>query len=128
MSNVKKAIAAMNEVDDYIDFLPDNAAYVHALEGKGLLAPDLPEPWIKEGEDGAFSTEWAPNYTVACSDISSGAWAEVEKPVGRVWLETDGAIGMDVNHDYFYMDTVDAKKIALAILAACDYVENLEEE
>lgn len=44
MTNVKKAIAAMNEVDDYIDFLPDNAAYAHALEGQGLLAPDLPEP------------------------------------------------------------------------------------
>ena len=30
---------------------------------------------------------------------------------------------MDVNHGYFYMDTVDAKKIAPALLAACEYAE-----
>ena len=119
MSILKKAIAVLDAVDEEQDFLPDNAAYVHALQSKGLLAPDLPEPWSEEDEEGALATEWAPNYTVACSDISTGAWAEVERPVGKVWLEPGGAIGMDVSHGEFYMDTEDAKRLALALLAAC---------
>ena len=43
MSNLNKAIAVLNAVDEEQDFLPDNAAYVHALQSKGLLAPDLIE-------------------------------------------------------------------------------------
>lgn len=37
MSILKKAIAVLNAVDEEQDFLPDNAAYVHALQSKGLL-------------------------------------------------------------------------------------------
>ena len=37
MSILKKAIAVLNAVDEEQDFLPDNAAYVYALESKGLL-------------------------------------------------------------------------------------------
>ena len=40
MSILKKAIAVLNAVDEEQDFLPDNASYVHALQSKGLLAPD----------------------------------------------------------------------------------------
>ena len=123
MSNFDRAVKALNDVDEAIDHLADNDAYVTALEAAGLLAPDLPEPWSEEDEEGALATEWAPNYTVACSDISTGAWAEVERPVGKVWLEPGGAIGMDVSHGEFYMDMEDAKRLALALLAACEYAE-----
>ena len=47
MSILKKAIAVLNAVDEEQDFLPDNAAYVHALQSKGLLAP---EPLEQEEE------------------------------------------------------------------------------
>ena len=47
MTNIKKAIAVLNAVDEEQDFLPDNAAYVHALQSKGLLAP---EPLEQEEE------------------------------------------------------------------------------
>lgn len=38
-----RAVKALTDVDDYIDHLADNTAYVTALEAAGLLAPDLPE-------------------------------------------------------------------------------------
>src|SRR5699024_6609024 len=43
MSNVDRAVKALNDVDEAIDHLADNEAYVVALEASGLLAPDLPE-------------------------------------------------------------------------------------
>ena len=39
MSNFDRAVKALNDVDDYIDHLADNEAYVTALEAAGLLAP-----------------------------------------------------------------------------------------
>ena len=41
MSNFDRAIKALNDVDEAIDHLADNAAYVTALEASGLLAPDV---------------------------------------------------------------------------------------
>ena len=41
MSNFNRAVKALNDVDEYIDHLADNDAYVTALEAAGLLAPDL---------------------------------------------------------------------------------------
>lgn len=41
MSNFARAIKTLNNVDEYIDHLPDNEAYVSALKTAGLLAPDL---------------------------------------------------------------------------------------
>ena len=41
MSNFDRAVKALNDVDDYIDHLADNEAYVTALEAAGLLMPDL---------------------------------------------------------------------------------------
>lgn len=42
MSVFNRAIKALDEVDEYIDHLADNEAYVTALEAAGLLIPDLP--------------------------------------------------------------------------------------
>ena len=43
MSNFDRAVKALNDVDEAIDHLADNEAYVTALEAAGLLMPDLPE-------------------------------------------------------------------------------------
>ena len=40
MSNFDRAVKALNDVDEYIDHLADNEAYVTALEAAGLLVPD----------------------------------------------------------------------------------------
>ena len=44
MSNFDRAVKALNDVDEAIDHLADNEAYVTALEAAGLLVPDLPKP------------------------------------------------------------------------------------
>ena len=41
MSNFDRAVKALNDVDEAIDHLADNTAYVTALEASGLLAPDV---------------------------------------------------------------------------------------
>ena len=40
MSNFERAVKALNDVDEAIDHLADNEAYVTALEAAGLLVPD----------------------------------------------------------------------------------------
>ena len=44
MSNFDRAVKALNDIDEAIDHLADNEAYVTALEAAGLLMPDLPRP------------------------------------------------------------------------------------
>ena len=44
MSDFGRAVKALNDVDEAIDHLADNEAYVTALEAAGLLMPDLPRP------------------------------------------------------------------------------------
>ena len=41
MSNFDRAVKALNDVDEAIDHLADNEAYVAALEASGLLVPDV---------------------------------------------------------------------------------------
>ena len=40
MSNFDRAVKTLNDVDEAIDHLADNEAYVTALEAAGLLVPD----------------------------------------------------------------------------------------
>ena len=40
MSSFDRAVKVLNDVDEAIDHLADNDAYVTALEAAGLLAPD----------------------------------------------------------------------------------------
>ena len=40
MSNFDRAVKALNDVDEAIDHLADNEAYVTALQAAGLLVPD----------------------------------------------------------------------------------------
>ena len=41
MSNFDRAVKALNDVGEYIDYLEGNIAYVTALQSAGLLAPDV---------------------------------------------------------------------------------------
>ena len=41
MSNFDRAVKVLNDVDEAIDHLADNEAYVTALEAAGLLMPDV---------------------------------------------------------------------------------------
>ena len=41
MSNFDRAVKALNDVGEYIDYLEGNIAYVTALQAAGLLAPDV---------------------------------------------------------------------------------------
>ena len=41
MSNFDLAVKALNDVDESIDHLADNEAYVTALQAAGLLMPDM---------------------------------------------------------------------------------------
>ena len=41
MSNFDRAVKALKDVDEAIDHLADNEAYVTALEAAGLLMPDV---------------------------------------------------------------------------------------
>ena len=49
MSNFARAVKALNDVDEAIDHLADNEAYVTALEAAGLLVPDVPMPEAVNG-------------------------------------------------------------------------------
>ena len=48
MSNFDRAVKALNDVDEAIDHLADNEAYVTALEAAGLLAPELAQALAEE--------------------------------------------------------------------------------
>ena len=41
MSNFDRAVKALNDVDEALDHLADNEAYVTTLEAAGLLMPDM---------------------------------------------------------------------------------------
>ena len=41
MNTYDRAVKALNDVDEAIDHLADNEAYVTALEAAGMLAPDV---------------------------------------------------------------------------------------
>ena len=67
MSNFDRAVKALNDVDEAIDHLADNEAYVTALEAAGLLAPDLPELAQPLAEE-------AYEYAVQFKNEESGKW------------------------------------------------------
>ena len=96
MSNFDRAVKALNDVDEAIDHLADNEAYVTALEAAGLLMPDLPEPELYE-ELAEFGDE---EVFAACG-------------TGKVRIYIDDA----------RMSGESARELALMVLAACEYAE-----
>ena len=63
MSNFDRAVKALNDVDEAIDHLADNEAYVTALQAAGLLMPDMqvirtPEELEALDPDTVFMNTW----------------------------------------------------------------------
>lgn len=99
MSNFNRAIKALNDVDEALDHLADNEAYVAALQAAGLLAPDTPESYLP----GIFKV--ASPYL----DVRSVHAAE-----DQIVLQ-----GSKMRH----ASISEARRLALALLAACEYAE-----
>ena len=99
MSNFARAIKALNDVDEALDHLADNEAYVSTLKTAGLLMPDLPEPY----RGGVFKVA-SPHL-----DVRSVQAAE-----DQIVLQ-----GSKMRH----ASISEARRLALALLAACEYAE-----
>ena len=108
MSNFDRAVKALNDVDEAIDHLADNEAYVTALEAAGLLMPDLPEPM--EGEISGI-LDWFPE------DCEITIYPD-GKDLAHVSIKPDG-----VDELHLKLPLSKAGSIALALLAACEYAE-----
>ena len=99
MSNFDRAVKALNDVDEAIDHLADNEAYVTALQAAGLLMPDLPEPdVIRPGSRMKF---WFDENIYA--------------------YEGSGKVRVIADDARFPVD--EAREHALSVLAACEYAE-----
>ena len=100
MSDFDRAVKALNDVDEAIDHLADNEAYVTALEAAGLLMPDLPRPT----RDRLWQT----------SALELGI-RTVHYAADQVVVHTSGGR----LHTHYKQ----ARDLALALLAACEYAE-----
>ena len=100
MSNFARAIKTLNNVDEAIDHLADNEAYVTALEAAGLLMPDLPRPT----RDRLWQT----------SALELGI-RTVHYAADQVVVHTSGGR----LHTHYKQ----ARDLAMALLAAADYAE-----
>ena len=100
MSNFDRAVKALNGVDEAIDHLADNEAYVTALQAAGLLAPELPRPT----RDRLWQT----------SALELGI-RTVHYAADQVVIHTSGGR----LHTHYKQ----ARDLAMALLAAADYAE-----
>ena len=107
MSNFDRAVEALNDVDVIYGALVGNEDYATVLEERGLLAPDLPEPYPYSGEvpcwyEGAFR-----------AGISS-AFGGQKPNVTFANSEPGGVV---------HMDSESARELALMLLAAAEHAE-----
>lgn len=100
MNNCDRAVKTLNHIDEYIDHLADNDAYVTALEADGLLMPDLPDP-------DAAKLNGDVEYLV-CNEVQVRQDAD------------DDHVQVYSKH---LLTTNEARRLALALLAAADYTE-----
>ena len=111
MSNLEKARAVANEWVDLMGGL-DNISYIYgndigllvqAIHAAGLLAPDLPEPTsFNHRDEPCWETE------------------------GNTRVRTPGMLPIGLNGPFregWDMHSPEARDIALALLAACEYAE-----
>ena len=96
MSNFGHAVKALNDVDVLYGALVSNEDYATVLQGRGLLAPDLPEP-EPYGEQAEFGDE--------------------KVITGR------GTSTVSLYIDDFQMSSDSARELALMLLAAANYAE-----
>ena len=99
MSNFDRAVKALNDVGEYIDYLEGNIAYVTALQAAGLLMPDLPEPDVIR--PGSRTKSW----------FDENIYAH------------EGSGKVRVIADDVFLTVDDAREHALSVLAACEYAE-----
>ena len=100
MSNFDRAVKALNDVDEAIDHLADNEAYVTALEAAGLLAPDLPRPT----RDRLWQT------------------SALELGIRTVHYAADQIV-VHTSRGRLHTHYKQARDLAMALLAAADYAE-----
>ncbi|MDN6286095.1 MAG: hypothetical protein L0J62_10455 [Corynebacterium casei] len=100
MSNCDRAIKALNDVDVLYGALVSNEDYATVLQGRGLLAPDLPEPdVVKLNRDVKF------------------------------FVGMGGQVRQDAESDYVqvysktFLTPAESRILALALLAAANYAE-----
>ena len=103
MRNFDRAVKVLNDVDEAIDHLADNDAYVTALEAAGLLAPDLPEPKLP----GLWQVD---GLEINLVDKDGEVLIEYES-------DSDYIYGMQTRSLWLNRDQV------IAILAAANYAE-----
>ena len=103
MSNFDRAVKALNDVDEAIDHLADNEAYVTALEAAGLLMPDLPEPEVRHLEE-------------VNTDVLAWKSDRIEVGVYKNRIAMDDPIESGMTPD-------ESRRLALALLAAANYAE-----
>ena len=95
-----RAVKALNDVDEAIDHLADNGAYVAALEAAGLLAPDLPRPT----RDRLWQT------------------SALELGISTVHYAED-QVAIHTSRGRLHTHYKQARDLAMALLAAADYAE-----
>lgn len=120
MSNLGKACALANEWVDLMGGL-DNISYlygddvsvlIHSLNGAGLLAPDLPEPYSYEEETAYWYED---TYGIGVGRLTKNSPARV-----MLWDSEPGGV--------LYTNTETARDYALKILAACEYAEKEQDD
>ena len=100
MSNFDRAVKALNDVDEAIDHLADNEAYVTALEAAGLLMPELPRPT----RDRLWPT------------------SALELGIRTVHYAADQVV-VHTSRGRLHAHYKQARDLAMALLAACEYAE-----
>lgn len=103
MSNFDRAVKSLNDADVLYGALVSNEDYATVLQGRGLLAPDLPEPEVRHLEE-------------VNTDVLAWKSDHVEVGVCKNWIAMDDPIKSGMTSD-------ESRRLALALLAACEYAE-----
>ena len=103
MSNFDRAVKALNDVDVIYGELVGNENYATVLEERGLLAPDLPKPEVRHLEE-------------VNTDVLAWKSDHIEVGVYKNRIAMDDPIESGMTPD-------EARRLALALLAACEYAE-----
>ena len=100
MSNFDRAVEALNDADVLYGALVSNEDYATVLQGRGLLAPDLPEPDVMKLN----------------GDV-------------KYFIFDAAQVRQDAENDYVqvysktYLTPTEARMFALTLLAACEHAE-----
>ena len=105
MSNFDRAVEALNDVDVIYGALVGNESYATVLEERGLLMPDLPRPT----RDRLWQT------------------SALELGISTVHYAED-QVAIHTSRGRLHTHYKQARDLALALLAACEYAEKKKED